>query len=447
MTIKKFLIFVFFITLALPVKANVAYMNLDWWKNYNDEILNQHLLDLYENNHDLKIAAYKTKQAKENIILIGANQLPQASFTPEFVQTFKGSTHRFGDIEIPQYTQTNILLPIEASYEIDIWGQNYLNKKSAKKQKEIADEDERAAYIYITSSFVANYYNLIKTDELIKTTQNIVDIQSQVVNMTEKKYNNGLCSINELLNERQLLLESKNKLNKLVENKKILNNELLNLLGENTDQEVKHSDFESINYPNTPDSISALAIKNRPDLIKSEKYAQKVGIDVRVVKRDFLPKFILYGNIGFNAYNKGGIFNSNTFMSNVGILPRWDIFSGGAKLAKYRITKYEYKKSEEIYQKTVLDSIQELNNALVQTKTTKENLKISNEILSIEEQKYCNAQKKYNVGNLSKLNEMKEQINLLLIKQHHISAEIDDLISTITLYNAVGGVDYNNIDL
>ena len=161
MTIKKFLIFVFFITLALPVNANVAYMNLDWWKNYNDEILNEHLHNLYNNNHDLKIAAYKTKQAKENIRLIGANQLPQASFTPEFVQTFKGSTHRFGDIEIPQYTQTNILLPIEASYEIDIWGQNYLNKKSAKKQKEIADEDERAAYIYITSSFVANYYNLI----------------------------------------------------------------------------------------------------------------------------------------------------------------------------------------------------------------------------------------------------------------------------------------------
>ena len=42
---------------------------------------------------------------------------------------------------------------------------------------------------------------------------------------------------------------------------------------------------------------------------------------------------------------------------------------------------------------------------------------------------------------------MKEQINLLLVKQHHISAKIDDLISTITLYNAVGGVDYNNIDL
>ena len=47
MTIKKILIFVFFITLALPVKANVAYMNLDWWKNYNDEILNEHFLVPY----------------------------------------------------------------------------------------------------------------------------------------------------------------------------------------------------------------------------------------------------------------------------------------------------------------------------------------------------------------------------------------------------------------
>ena len=112
MTIKKILIFVFFITLALPVKANVAYMNLDWWKNYNDEILNEHLHNLYNNNHDLKIAAYKTKQAKENIRLIGANQLPQASFTPEIIQSLKGGEKRFGELVIPQYSQTNILLPI-----------------------------------------------------------------------------------------------------------------------------------------------------------------------------------------------------------------------------------------------------------------------------------------------------------------------------------------------
>ena len=95
-----------------------------------------------ENNY--KESEYKTKQAKENIRLVGANQLPQASFTPEIIQSLKGGEKRFGELVIPQYSQTNILLPIEASYEIDIWGQNYLNKKSAKKQKEIAGGLSRA---------------------------------------------------------------------------------------------------------------------------------------------------------------------------------------------------------------------------------------------------------------------------------------------------------------
>ena len=447
MTIKKILISLFIIVIALPVSANSSYMNFDWWKNYNDEILNQHLENLYKNNHDLKIVAYKTQQAKENIRLIGANQLPHATFNPEFIQEFKGGAKRFGDLVIPQYSQTDILLPIEASYEVDIWGQNYLNRKSAKKQKEMSEEDERATYIYITSSFAANYFNLIRTDELIQNSKNIIEIQTKIVELTQKKYDKGLCSINELLNEKQLLLENKNKLNKLFENKKVLNNELQNLLGENVERDIEHAQLTNIHYPKTPDSLSALVIKNRPDLIKSEKYAQKVGLDVRVVKRDFLPKIILYGNIGFNAYNTGGIFNSNTFLSSVGVLPKFDIFSGGAKLARFRITKIEYKKSEEIFQKTLLNGIQELNDALIQSKTTKTNLKNTNEVLSIEEEKYILAQKKYNVGHSSKLDEMKEEINLLLTKQHQVNAEIDNLITTITMYNAVGGVDYNNIDL
>lgn len=446
MTIKRFLLLAV-LFMALPVNANQEFMNFEYWNKYNDEILNEHLRTLYSNNHDLKIATYKTKQALENIRLVGANQLPQAYFNPEIMRNFKGSTHRFGDVEIPQYTQTNILLPIEASYEIDIWGQNYLSKKAAKKQKEMALEDEKAAYIYITSNFASTYFNLIKADATEKITKKIVETQKEIVRLTEKKYNNGLCSKNELLNEKQILIENEEILNKVKENKKVLNNQLISLLGENSDVEIAHSSIDKINYPQTPDSISATAIQYRPDLKKSEFYAQKVGIDVQVAKREFLPKFILYGNIGFNAYNRGSFFSGDTFLANLGILPKWDIFSGGVKLARYRINKYEYKKAGEIYQQTVLNSLQELNNALVQTKTTKANLKKSEECTNIEKEKNILANKEYNIGNASKLDKMKSDISLMIEEQKHISYRIDNIISTITLYNAIGGKDYTKIDV
>lgn len=446
MKFKKILIILCLI-LSLPAKAaNLEYMNFDWWKNYNDEILIRHLQTLYNNNHDLKIAAYKTKQAEENIKLAGANQLPQVGFEGDFTRVMRGAQTQFGNVIIPKYSQNQFVLPLNAAYEIDIWGENYFTKKSAKKQKEIAAQEERAVYIYITSMFAANYYNLIKADELEKTLREIIGLQTEIVKMTEKKFNSGLAPVNELLNEKQHLVRFEEDLNKLIENRKVLNNELVTLLALKTDKEIEHAMFDEISAPKAPESLTATVIQYRPDLISSENYAQKTGIDVRVARREFLPKFILYGNLGFNAYDWSKIFSNTTFLSNIGVAPRWDIFTGGAKLARYRINKYEYKKAAENYEKTVLVSMQEVNDALALTKRAKANLLKSDEGFSIEKEKHVLAQKQFTIGDSSRLDEMKSNVNLLIAREQNISAFVDNIVATISLYNAVGGIDYTRID-
>lgn len=451
MTFKKILIISLFL-ISLPVGAKectnrLDYMNMDWWKNYNDEVLINHFQTLYENNHDLRIAALKTKQAEENIRLAGANQLPQLGFDGSVSRVFRGPRTQFGSVVIPKYIQNEIFLPLNASYEIDIWGQNYLNRKSAKKQAEIAKQQERTAYIYITSSFAADYYNLIKMDELERNLLKIIDLQKNIVSMTEKKYNSGLASINEVLDEKQILVNFEKDLNKLTENKKILNDEAVVLLGLNTDKAIELSDYQSISSPKTPETLSTTIIQFRPDLISSEDYVKKSGIDVRVARREFLPKFILYGNLGFNAYKWNRMFAGETFLANAGIAPRWDIFTGGIKMARYRINKYEYKKAVEIYEKTVLTSIQEVNDALAEAKTTKANLIKSDEDYSIEKEKHILAEKQFSIGDSSMLDEMKSEVNLYVAKQRNIAAKIDNVISSISLYNAVGGIDYTKNDL
>ena len=449
MTFKKIIIISLLVLTISPAIAKeqvdrFSYMNMDWWKKYDDEILISHLNTLYENNHNLKIAALKTKQAEENVRLAGANQLPQVGFSGEFTREMRGGQTQFGDLVIPTYSQNHFLLPLNASYEIDIWGENYLNRKSAKKQKDIAIQEERATYIYLTSGFASNYFNLIKADELEKITRDIIRLQTEIVAMTQKKYDVGLASINELLTEKQILVKNEEELNKLIEKRKVINNQLVNLLGLNSDKEIEHISIDKLSYPQTPDELSATIIQYRPDLIQSENYAQKAGIDVRVARREFLPKFILFGNIGFNAYRWNSMFNDKTFLSNIGIAPYWDIFSGGAKLARYRINKYEYKKAAEAYQQTMLNSIQEVNNALASAKTTKANLLKSEEDFNIETQKHTLATRQFNIGDASKLDEMKSQLRLLVAKQRHASSKIDDAISSLSLYNAVGGVDYTN---
>ena len=93
-----------------------------------------------------------------------------------------------------------------------------------------------------------------------------------------------------------------------------------------------------------------------------------------------------------------------------------------------------------------MTSIQEVNDALVETKTTKANLDKSNEEFNIECEKHALSERQFNIGDSSKLDEMRSEVNLYITKQRNIAATINNVISTISLYNAVGGIDYTKAE-
>ena len=217
------------------------------------------------------------------------------------------------------------------TYEADIWGENYLKTKSVKQRLAMIEQDERASYIMISTALAANYYNLIKADKLIQNQNKLIKLQEDMVKLIEQKYAGGLCSINDVIYEKQLLTLFKEDLNNLKEKQDVhdylldmsyYENQLKVILGDRNVTQIARSNYEDIKMIDLPLDIKSEAIQNRPDLIKSEYYIKKIGIDVKVARRDFLPKFIVFGQVGFNAYHLSDLFGSHTFLSNLGVLPK-----------------------------------------------------------------------------------------------------------------------------
>ncbi len=424
------------------------YVNIDWWKQYNDENLVNIMIKVYENNQDLKIATIKSKQADQAVKEAFANELPYLGFSGNIGREMPSATTRFGNLVIPDYSQTRFLLPLTMTYEVDIWGENRLKTKSIEKQRDIIKQSERASYITLTSEVASNYFNLIKLDKLIKNQEKLVNLQKKITEMQDIKYKNGLCSTIEVLAEKQALTVFEEELNDYKNKQDTIYNQLIVLLGERNTKDIIRNSYEQLSLPNIPDSISADAISQRPDLIKAEDYIKKIGYDVRVARKSFLPKFTIYGQAGFNAYNNfSHIFDSHTFLANVGILPSIDLFTGGAKLAHLRYNKLEYQKASELYEKVLLTSIQELNDSLTTAKISKKNYDKAVERISIEKEKFALSEKSLNIGSKSYLEHLKAEENVILSERAEISNKINYLISTINLYKAVGGTDYNKIQV
>ena len=426
----------------------MEYLNINWWEKYKDPVLTDYITTAFKNNQDLKIATLNVKQSEQVVKMAFAGQLPQLGFQGDLFRDFTSSTVKFGDVVIPDYKQSNFFLPLTMSYEIDIWGENYLKTKAIKKQLEIVKQNERASYISLTSAVAAQYFNLIKFDQLIKDQQALVKLQSEIVHLEEIKYKNGLCPVTELMDEKQLLTQLKSELNVYVDKRLIIARELGVLTGlrEKDLSEMARSDYSKIALLPLPDAINAEVIQYRPDYLKAEDYIEKIGIDAKVARRDFLPKFVLYGQVGFSSYNLNNVFGSHTFKSLAGVMPSLDLFTGGAKMARLRWTKLELEKAQQMYEKTILTSIQEVNDSLGGAKTREANYKESVKRYNLENEKYALADEKYNIGAKSNLDLMKDTERLLVADKDKVSCQVNYLLSTLDIYKAVGGKDFTTIN-
>ena len=430
---------------AEPQK-HIEYINLEWWEKFNDENLTNNLLKVYEKNYDLKNAALKVKENEQLVKMQFANELPSLSLSGDLSRDLRGPYQQYGNMRIPTYSQYNYLLPITASYEIDIWGANRLKTKSVKQELEIMKQAERATYIALTADFVSDYFNLIKTDKFLSIQHRLIETQTDIVSKTKDKYEIGLCSINELLAEEKMLTTLKEEKNNQIKTKETLINSLRVYLADSTDN-IKRNNYEKISLiEGIPTEYRTEIIENRPDYKQQEYNIKRIGFDVRVAKREFLPKFVIYGQIGLNAYHLDTLFNSASQFFNAGILPSMDLFSGGRKLALLRFRKLEYEEALNSYQKTILDGIKELNTGLVEYKTTSENYCESQKRLKMQDEIYNLMKDKYTIGASSDLDVLYAKEAYLMVKKEEVSNKINTLISTIGLYKAAGGIDLYKIN-
>lgn len=441
---KKFFTLLFTLNLILmPTFAsstNEDYMNMTFWEKFNDQALLDNLQKAYYNNNDLKAAVLKVDEANRIVKMSFANELPHIGFEGYVGRIFKSSDDVFGSIVIPDYTESHFLLPLTMNYEVDIWGQNRLRTKAKKKQLEMIKQDKRSAYIYISSALAVDYFNLIRTDKLIEYQKQLIDLQEKVINSYKIKYELGTATISDIDFAEKSITYMKEDLQKLLEKQDILKNQISTLISDRAFEDITRTEYDKLNVNfKTPEGIDYDIISQRPDQIKSTLDLEKIGIDVKIARRDILPKFIITGNLGFNMYN---ISSSHKFLADLGIVPVWDLFTGGRKLQMIKLQKDKYDIAIQKYEKVVLMSIQETNDALYSMKTAENIKNITNTRLNTDIKELNYTKIKEDAGVADKLDLLLQEERLIVSKKQAVSSNINKIISAINLYQAIGGVDY-----
>lgn len=409
-----------------------AYVNMDFWSQFNDEILNGYIDKAVKNNYDLKMASLNVKEYYENVKLQFSNELPKltAGYSPNYVK-MPGSSD----------ADWIFATPAIASYEADIFLKNRDKTKSVKKLYEASQFDERAAYISVASAVGTTYLNIVRLDKIVDLQQEIVELRKEIYDLMLKRNREGITSTADTIKANKALVAGETDLIEYQKQRDFLLHQLAVLIGESpaNAEELTRTSYDKIAFSgNIPSEISSDVIVQRPDYLKAEKMVEKAGIDVRVAKKEFLPSFNIMGLALFNAANIGSSWTTKNMLASIGAAGMLPLFTGGSLTANLRLKKTEYERVLQNYYKTNLTAIQEVNDALVSVKKDTEKMERTRKQADLEKTDFMYNRDKFNQGVISKLDLIQFKENLLSIDKLVAQQNIECMVDYIGLYKAAG---------
>ena len=236
-----------------------AYINFDWWQNFDDEYLQNYIQRAVLNNYDLKMATLSVSEYYQNVKINFANELPQA--------TVAGG---YGLNKMPGMTSTSgtFGLPMLVSYEADIFLKNRDKTKSAKKLYEASKLDERAAYIAIASAVGSVYLNIVNLDKIISLQDEIVALRQDIYDLMLMRNKEGLTSTADTVKANKSLVAGQTNLIELKKQREKLLNQLCVLIGESPEnaENLERKSIDDLNFAlDIPSAIPSDIIIQRPD--------------------------------------------------------------------------------------------------------------------------------------------------------------------------------------
>ena len=236
-----------------------AYVNMDFWSQFNDEILNGYIDKAVKNNYDLKMASLNVKEYYENVKLQFSNELPKltAGYSPNYVK-MPGSSD----------ADWIFATPAIASYEADIFLKNRDKTKSVKKLYEASQFDERAAYISVASAVGTTYLNIVRLDKIVDLQQEIVELRKEIYDLMLKRNREGITSTADTIKANKALVAGETDLIEYQKHRDFLLHQLAVLIGESPAnvEELTRTSYDKIVFSgNIPSEISSDVIVQRTD--------------------------------------------------------------------------------------------------------------------------------------------------------------------------------------
>jgi len=344
----------------------LAAVEGDWWRLYNDPVLDGLIVDALAHNTDVRAAAARLARARASLREVKVDRLPEVGVSA-------GATR--GRDELNPNADTSFDVGLDVAYEVDLFGRVSRNVEAARGDVAAAQYDAEAVRVGIVAETARAYADAASAAERLAVAQRIVELLDQSLKLTTRRVEVGLTTrldtarIGALRNERQaeipaIAAERDSALFRLA---------MLTGRGapppppppggpELPQAAGARNIALKLDRP-IPVGDGAQLLSRRPDVRAAERRLAASTARIGVATADLYPRITLGGSVGSSAGSVGNLF-SNPVSFVLGPLISWALTDHAR--ARARIAGAEAGTQEALaeFDGTVLRSLQETETAM-----------------------------------------------------------------------------------
>jgi outer membrane protein, multidrug efflux system len=397
---------------------------LAFWQELGSEELNRVIEAALAQNLDLEAALHRIEQARAQAKVAGSVLYPS-------IDASIGASRTYQD---PNNTTAARGLGT-ISYEVDLWGKNRNQLAAANHRADATQYDRDALQLIVVADTATFYTQVLSLNERIRIAQNNLRNAEEVLRITEARFREGSISGLEVSQQRVAVNNIRAALTSLTEQRSTNLNALAILLGQ-APQNIRapKTDFSSLKIPEVNLTPPASLLTARPDIESAEASLRAANADIGIARAAFFPSLTL----GVDTSTAAGFGHPAAAATSLAANILTPIFTGGRLTGNLEDVTARQKELAAQYQKTVLISFQEVEDALAALRSNNEQAVLSDESVRESQNAYDIAKARFDAGAVDYLNLLETQRSLYVAQDNQVSITQGQLASFIQLRKALG---------
>jgi outer membrane protein, multidrug efflux system len=414
----------------------------DWWEVFGDPELSALEAQASAANQQLKAAVARFAEARATMDVTRAGLFPNVgagfSATRQRVSPNAPLTTTGQAIGQPS-TYNDFTVPLDLSYEVDLWGRVRRSVESARAQAHASADDLEAIKLSIQAEVALDYFTLRALDSEQAVLRSSVQVFTMSFDLTTNRRIGGVASDLDVAEAETVLRSTQAQIPAVALQRAQLEHALALLVGQPAATYRIPERSLSAAPPLIASGLPSELLERRPDISAAERRMAAANASIGVAKAAFFPTVELNGLAGLESVNAGTLFNWSSRMWALGPSLTLPLFEGGRLRAGLRFADATYEEMVANYRESVLTAFSEVEDSLAAQSLLANQYLAQSEALVAARKQLEIANNRYRDGLTTYLDVATAESTELNIEFSTVQLRGQQLVAAVTLVKTLGG--------